>query len=312
MREIAKWLREHDDFALVGHVSPDGDSYGSCLTLCMAMRNMGKRAFVAAPVPPQMYGFLPGQELIYQAENMPFAPRSVVHLDISSLDRIGVELPEGLEAALIDHHDTNPGFDDVCWIDGKACSTGEMVYQILKEMNAEVTPDMAVCLYTALATDTNNFQFSSTTPIALRAAAELVENGLDIGKYSALLFRSRTLARTQLLGEALHAMRISHGGKIAMTVVTREMMEKCNATHADTEGIVNYLNEIRGVEAAAMIEEREGSVKASLRSAEKVDVAAVAHSLGGGGHKFAAGVTIFAPVDEAFAILEQKLQEAVG
>lgn len=312
MREIAQWLLQRDDFAVIPHVSPDGDSYGSCLALAMGLASLGKRAFVGAPPVPEMYSFLPGQYLICTPESAPFAPRALVHVDTASPDRIAMAFPQAREAALIDHHETNAGFDDVRWINGRASSAGEMLMALLQEMHIDITPDMATCLYTAISTDTGNFQFASTTPESLRATAMLIEKGLDIGRISAHLFRSRTLARTALLGEALRAMRLSADGRIAMTIVSREMMRRCNATHADTEGIVNYLNEIQGVRAAVMLEEREGETKASLRSQEWIDVAAIARELGGGGHKSAAGVTIHAAPEEAAKLLEQKIREAVG
>ena len=311
MREIARWILQRDGFAIVPHVSPDGDSYGSCLALALGLKSIGKRAFVAAPPVPAMYAYLPGQECIFPKESMPFAPEAIVHLDTAAQDRIATQFEAGIPRALVDHHETNRGFDDIRWIDGAASSTGEMLMQLLGEMQIEITPDMATCLYTAISTDTGNFQYSNTTPFALRCTAELLEKGLDLAKTSAHLFRSRTLARTQLLGEALHAMRLSHNGQVAITVVTKEMMARCNAGHPDTESIVNYLNEIQGVRAAAMLEERNGETKVSLRSAEWVDVAQIARSLGGGGHKFAAGVTIAADPETAARLLQERLGEAV-
>jgi len=312
MRDIAAWLRSHDDFAVVPHVSPDGDSYGSCIAMALALKSIGKRAFVAAPPVPLMYDFLPAQDLIHMGDDMPYAPKSIVHMDTASPDRIAVQFENGAETALIDHHETNAGFDDVRWIKGDASSVGEMLMSLLHEMKIAITKEIAICIYTAISTDTGNFQFASTTPESLRATAELIECGLEIGEVSTHLFRSRTLARTQLLGEALHAMELKNGGKIAMTIVTKEMMARCGAGHPDTEGIVNYLNEIRGVKAAAMLEERDGETKVSLRSQEWIDVAQIARSLGGGGHKSAAGVTIKAEPSRAAEILMEKLGEAVG
>lgn len=312
MHSIAQWLTEHDRIALVGHVSPDGDAYGSCLTVCLALRALGKQACVLAPSVPPIYDFLPGQELICQAETFPFCPEAYLYLDVSSVDRAGVPLPPNVPFALIDHHETNAGFAAVQWIDPKAASTGEMVYQLLMHMAAPITSDMAICLYTALSTDTGSFQFSNTTPMTLQATAHLLALGFPIGKYAALLFRRSTLAHTRLLGKALNVMELSADGRMAMTVITRQMMEECCATHADTEGIVNFLNEIRGVQVAALLEEREGCVKASLRSQEAVDVAALARIFGGGGHRLAAGCTINAPTAEAAALLWQRMQEVLG
>lgn len=311
MRDLAEWILKRDDFAIVPHVSPDGDSYGSSLALALGLKSIGKRALVVVPPVPAMYSFLPGQELICQKEDMPFVPKALVHLDTAAYNRIAATFEKNIPAALIDHHETNTGFDDIRWIDGSASSTGEMLMLLLQEMQIDITADMGVCLYTAMSTDTCNFQFSNTTPTCLRCTAQLLEGGLDIGRISAKLFRSRTLARTQLLGEALHAMRLSHGGRVAMTIVSKEMMARCNATHADTESIVNYLNEIQGVKAAAMLEERDGETKVSLRSPEQIDVAQIASAFGGGGHRYAAGATIAADPEMAAGLLEERLGEAV-
>ena len=315
MREMARWLLERDDFAVCGHISPDGDSFGSAIALTLALLSLGKRAFAASSERiPHMYEFLPWRETVFLAGEEPFAPRNIVHVDTASPDRVGVRFSgeETMGKALIDHHDTNPGFDEIRYIDGKASSTGELIAMLLDELGVPITAEIAVCLYTAISTDTGNFQFSNTTPAAMRTVARLVECGLDISAASASLFRTRTLARTRLLGEALHAMRLSDDGRVAVTLVTREMMARCEAGHPDTESIVNYLNEIEGVEAAAMLEEREGAVKISLRSAGRADVSKVAQELGGGGHRFAAGATVFATPEEALRVVEGKLLEAAA
>ena len=316
MRDLAQWLLARDDFAVCGHLSPDGDSFGSAIALTLALRGLGKRAFAASPEPiPHMYAFLPGRETVFLAGEEPFAPRCVIHVDTASEDRVGVRFAgeDAMDSALIDHHASNPGFDDIRYIDGGASSTGELIALLLDELGAPVTPEIAVCLYTAISTDTGNFQFSNTTPAALRVVARLIESGLDINAASASLFRTRTLPRTQLLGEALHAMRLSDDRRVAVTLVTREMMARCHAGHPDTESIVNYLNEIEGVEAAAMLEERDdGKVKVSLRSAGRADVSAVAQSLGGGGHRFAAGATVALDPEDAVRAIEETLQRTVG
>lgn len=312
MRDIAQWLLQKDDFVVVGHVQPDGDSYGSCLALAMALRALGKRAFVAAPPLPHMFRFLTGQNLIYQKENMPFQPKNIVHVDTAAPDRVGVVFDEEMPAALIDHHETNVGFDDVRHIDGGASSAGELVMALLQEMNIAISSDMAVCLYTAIASDTGSFQFSGTTGRCMRQAAELIDSGLDIGKISTAIFRSRTLARTKLLGEVLHAMELSEDGRIAVAVVDKEMMARCSAVHADMEGIVNYLSEIDSVKAAALLEVRDGDVKVSMRSQEWIDVAAIAKALGGGGHKSAAGVTLKGTTQEAKQEIFARFRKAVG
>ncbi|MDO4740483.1 MAG: bifunctional oligoribonuclease/PAP phosphatase NrnA [Eubacteriales bacterium] len=313
MRKIVQWLRSHDDFAVVPHVSPDGDAYGSSIAMALALRGMGKRALVAAPPVPFMYEYLPGQELLVRGEEFPYAPAAVLHVDTASPDRAAAQFANGVATALIDHHESNAGFDDVRWIEPKASSTGEMIVRLLEEMDVQLTGEIAACLYTAISTDTGNFQYSNTTPESMRAAAKLLECGLDVGRINRYLYRLSTLARARLTGEALHGMRLFEEGKIAVAILDKETMERCEATHADTEGISALLGDICGVQVAAMIEQRaENEVKISLRSPDAADVGAVARALGGGGHKYASGATVYAAPEKALELLLEQAREAVG
>lgn len=312
MRRAAEWIEKNDLFAIVGHVSPDGDSYGSCMALCLALRKAGKKAFVLAPELPHMYKFLPRADVIANSTCMPFVPEAVIHLDTASRDRIGMPVDSTLPSMLIDHHATNPGFDDIAFIDGEASSTGEIIMRLLAEMKITPDKDMAECLYTAISTDTGNFQFSNTTPAAMRYVGDLMECGLDISKVSAFLFRTRTLARTRLTGRVLDTMRLSHDGHVAVGCVTLAMMKEFGAVHADTESIVNFLNEIEGTEVSALLEEREGCVKISFRSSGRYPVSGIAKQLGGGGHAFAAGATVEGTPDTVIELVEKLLGEAVG
>ena len=313
MNEVCYWLKEHDRFAVMGHVSPDGDSYGSTLAMCMALRNAGKQAFVLADPVPHMYAFLPGQDMICRLENCPFEPEAVIHLDIASLDRAAYALAKPLPSLLIDHHQTNAGFDDVMLIDASASSAGEILMRLFEHAGVAIDRDMAACLFTSISTDTGSFQFSNTTAETMRYIGVLIDTGLDISRLSTLIFRRRTLARTRLTGEVLTNMFVSEDGKITVGSISLSMMEKYGAVHADTETIVNYLVEVEGVCMAALLEEGEDSVKVSLRSNEGYNAAEVAVSFGGGGHMLAAGATLHdTTLASAEEMVKKALRKAVG
>lgn len=307
INELARWLLSRDDIAVIPHVSPDGDALGSGLAIARALSLLNKRArVVCVDDVPAMYRFLPGAASVAKPEDLDFQPKCLLFEDVAALDRAGdgcLLSARVREQALIDHHETNAGFCPLSVVNGKAAATGEMVVALLDEMGVPLDTALATCLYTAIATDTGNFSFANTTPGALRGVARLIEAGLHISEVNRALFRQRSLARTRLLGAALSAIEMAAGGRVAMVRVTRGMFERCGAAHPDTECIVNYLDEIEGVRAAILAEEKDAHVtKFSLRSGGAVDVSEIARSFGGGGHQGAAGMTLELPIDDAAPI----------
>lgn len=293
---LARWIEAHDDIAVIVHFRPDGDAYGTALALTAAIRALGKRAFPACddPVEPK-YRFLPGWEDFATAERLPFQPKAALGADVSTRERMG-RLAEVFDAcadhAVIDHHDTNEGFGDVCYVNENAASTGEIALGVIEELGLVRTPAMAVCLYTAISTDSGNFSFQSTSPDTLRAAAECLEAGVDVENVTRLLYRARTLGKTRLIGCALSRIEMFAEGRVAAVRVTRDMLREIGTVSADVHGIVNYLNEIEGVRIGILAEEQASGTKFSLRAAGGANVAQIAQQFGGGGHVAAAGISM--------------------
>jgi len=278
---------------------------------------MGKRAFVYLPGGlPKMYAGFECPVEIVSGQVMPFAPDTALVADVSEPARMG-EAKAVYEAcsahAVIDHHATNPGFGEVCVVDGNAAACGEMVVKLLAEMQLSMTRSMAEWLYIAMTTDCGQFGFSSTRAETLEAAAECLRAGIDVDRVTREVFRTRSEARTRLLGLVLSGLERSADGRLCWARLTQEMFEQAHAAREDNEGIVNYLLEIRGVQLAFLAEERgPNASKFSFRSKPPLDVAAtVAVPLGGGGHAFAAGVSIEAPLEDALRIVHAKAQEAL-
>lgn len=303
IKAIAEWLRAHDDIAIVTHVFPDGDALGSSLALMMGLKELGKRAFVCdRDAVPAYLHLLPYWETVALPDQLPFAPRAVIAVDCADAARMGTAgelFSSGIDTALIDHHVTNSAAITPALVDSQASASGVLVYQVLTELGVSLNRDMAVCLYSAISTDTGNFNFSNTTPEALIAAAECVKQGIDVSDLSFRLFRMRTAGRTRLLGRALSRVEYVENGQIAVLRLTRADFEECGAQDADTEGVVNFGIDTEGTEVAILATERVGNTKFSLRSRSRVDVAQIAASLGGGGHCRAAGITINLPLEEA-------------
>ena len=315
--QLAAWLRAHDDFVLIGHVSPDGDAAGSCLATMLALRAMGKRAYVSLPGGiPEMYGMYPhANEVILPGEAQPFAPKTAFALDVSDEGRLGdarALFDACADRAVLDHHATNPGFGDLCCVDGGAAATGELAVSLIEALGVPLTREMAQWLYIAISTDCGQFNYSNTRPETMEAAAKLLRAGVDVAHLTRELYRTRSRARTQLLGLVLGGLCVSEDGKVAWARLTSEMFERAGALREDNEGIVNYLLEIRGVEVAVLAEERDGATKFSLRSKETVDVAAqVACPFGGGGHARAAGCTLMLPVEAALERVLEQVKSAI-
>lgn len=304
--EMARWLRERDDFVILGHIYPDGDATGSTLGLWHALRALGKRAVVCLPGGvPNLYADLPGAgDIIPTGEPLPFEPATAVSVDVSDYTRLGgagVGLFDGCpDRVCIDHHGTNPGFGQMMLLDGAAAAVGEVVVEIIESMGVKLTRDMAHCLFVAISTDCGQFNYTNTRPQTFIAAAKCAGAGIDIEGITSRLYRTRTQARTKLLGLVLSGLQVSEDGRMAWAFLTEAMLEEAHALREDNEGVVNYLREIEGVQFAVLVEERGTRTKLSMRSTTALDVARdVAIPLGGGGHACAAGASVELPMDAA-------------
>ena len=318
MNELAAFLKAHDDYILFGHINPDGDAAGSCIALALALKQLGKRAFVYLPGGlPKMYGMFVNTVEIISDSSFPYAPQTGFAVDVSEIERLGSGRTyfEACESqAVLDHHATNPGFGNICFVDGGAAACGELALELIKALGADLTQEMAEWLYIAICTDSGQFAYSSTRPRTMEAAAACLRAGADPDKITRELYRSRSEGRVRLLGTVLSRMEMSEDKKICWSSLTEEMFHQAGALREDNEGAVNYLLEIRGVEFACLAEERgKEQTKFSLRSKGRLDVAAeVARPLGGGGHACAAGVTLNLPMDAALAKVLETARTALN
>ena len=317
MTELAAFLKAHDDFALFGHVNPDGDAAGSCIALARALQKLGKRAFVYLPGGlPEMYAIFDHTVEVTSGENLPFAPQTGFAVDVSEPHRLGdgrALFEACAHRAVLDHHATNPGFGEVCVVDGDAAACGELAVALIRELGVEMDQEMAQWLFIALCTDSGRFGYSSTRAETLEAAADCLRAGADVDGITQQLYRTRSEGRTRLLGLVLAGLEMNADRTMCWARLTDDMLSRAHALREDNEGVVNYLLEIRGVQFACLAEERGSSqTKFSLRSKGRVDVAAdVAVPLGGGGHACAAGVTLNLPMEEALQTVLRTAEAAL-
>lgn len=292
---IEKTLRQNEHFLLISHVNPDGDTLGSMLALALALETMGKDVIRYSPGGvPDCYRFLPGAERVVRSLPDRLPPCAIA-IDCGDLNRAGDFAERSTEAGTlinIDHHPSNSGFGRINWIDPLAAAVGMMLYTLFKRMGVELTRDLAVCLYTAVITDTGSFRYSNTSPKVHEVTAELLKTGICPHEIAEEVFEKKPLSAVRLLQEALQTLEISEQGDVAWLTVTDEMIRRTGVDRLETEGLINYPRSIKGVEVALLFTEQAEGVKVGFRSKRFVDVQKIARQFGGGGHVRAAGCLI--------------------
>jgi bifunctional oligoribonuclease and PAP phosphatase NrnA len=315
-------VRGHERFLVTAHENPDGDALGSLLGTHLALRQLGKDSlmFLAGEAPlPGEYRFLAFQEL---RRGLPddAGERALVAVDCANESRLGPD-PEVLQrtpfTVNVDHHHDNSRFGDVNLVDPGASSTGEVLSDVFARLGVELTPEIAEPLYTALVTDTGRFQYANTTPKALRLAADLVEAGADVHKVFQGVYESVQFAKLKLLARALERAQVYEGGRLVVSFLKRTDFGEVGAAEPYSEGIIDYLRAVEGADMAALIREppRGGSParRISLRSSvDELDVSAIAHASGGGGHRQAAGFASDDSVEEITAFLVREFRAAAA
>jgi bifunctional oligoribonuclease and PAP phosphatase NrnA len=322
LQAVADALRSHDRFLLVTHENPDGDALGSLLATKLALDALGKdsRMYLYGDAPlPREYGFMDLRALLRRPP-ADASERVLVALDCANEQRLGpnTHLLEQAPLTLdIDHHHDNSRFGDLNLVVGDASSTGEVLRDLFRELGVELTPRIAESLYIALVTDTGRFQYTNTTPKALRLAAELVEAGADVHRVFQDVYESVEFAKLKLLARALERAQIYEGGRLVVSYLLRGDFTELNVAEAYSEGIIDYLRAVDGAEMAALIREpprREGPIRrVSLRASnDELDVSAIARKSSGGGHRQAAGFSSDAPIEEITEFIHREFRAAAG
>lgn len=303
LEQLARAVERADSMALCCHAKPDGDTLGSALALMWALEGLGKHAQVyCEDEPPSLLHALPGWERISapeKAEGQAFSLCLVV--DASSPDRLGkcaVLLERADMAAQMDHHRTNTGYGVINVVDPDASATAVLAFKLLRRLGAPITRETAMCLYAALATDTCNFSSAGVNAEAFDIAADLMRAGLPLPEMNRALFHSNGRARMALLSRALASLCLD-GQTACMRLTPRDFAET-GGREEHLVGLVDYAMDVEGVCLAALVYQlpQSGECGVSLRAQGAYSAADVAVSLGGGGHRHAAGCTLPGDLDE--------------
>ncbi|HTV65733.1 MAG TPA: bifunctional oligoribonuclease/PAP phosphatase NrnA [Bryocella sp.] len=306
--EVLNQIERRNNFILTSHARPDGDAVGSALACCQILRSMGKQACVVlSDGVPAVYGPLPFADAVLRDTAQAPDAEAAIILECDSVARTRLTGLEQHYLINIDHHATARPFANLNWIDPSACATAEMIFRLAREAGVKISPEVATCLYTAVLTDTGSFCFHGTSEQTFALAQQLVHCGADPVHIAQNVYFSTHISKMRLLGAALSNLRTE--GTLAWMHADRAAMEACHANDEDCEGLVNYALAIQGIEVALFFREQaDGRFRVSLRSKGKVNVAAVAQALGGGGHECASGCGLDGPLPVALQQLLTQLR----
>lgn len=321
--EICQTIERADNIVLLTHVHPDGDALGSLFGFADILESQGKEVFCYLEEPVSyLYQFLPGSDraetsltkLIAFVEQ--HSDVIAVSLDCGDSDRMGKNKEMFLQIhpfLVIDHHRAHKNYGNFRWIDPDRSSTGEMVYELAQHYNVDITYECACNLYVAISTDTGSFRYDSTTPRTLRIAADLVEKGIQPDEIAGHIYDNYTLERIKLMEMVLGTLTLYESERLAFIYVTEAMFANSGALPEDIEGFIDYARSISSVKVAVFIKEgKKGMVSVSLRAKGDCDVAEIAKSFGGGGHRNAAGFRfVDKSSDQVRQIVLSKLKKAL-
>ncbi|MDQ7783211.1 MAG: bifunctional oligoribonuclease/PAP phosphatase NrnA [Desulfomonilaceae bacterium] len=315
--DIPDILKRADRFLIVTHVNPDGDALGSMLGMHLALRDMGKKSWAMLKDSfPERYAFLPGRDSVCTSpESLNGRPDWIVSLDVASEGRISADVDLIRRTATlinIDHHPTNNGFGDINLIQTEATSTAELVFTVLRRAGYAPSPEVGKCLYTGLITDTGCFRFAGVNSDTLRLASDILASGFDSYDVTRHIYEEYPLRRMELERLLLERIRILLEGRLVMSTFYEDDFKRLGASVSESEDLVNRLRENSGVEVGVLLTQISDEVcRASLRSKGRVDVARIAATLGGGGHKNAAGLRSTLPLQALQAEIVRCVADAL-
>lgn len=311
VEKCARLLKSKDNILILTHAHPDGDTLGSAFALCRALLSLGKKAKVkCADVIQSKYDYL------FEDINMPdFDEDFIVAVDVATENLLGdlADVYAGRVDLCIDHHGTNTHYAKKLLLNADAAAACEIVFKVIKALGVEIDLGIANCLYTGLTTDTGCFRYASATSNTYRAAAELIDMGVDNGRINRIMFENKTKTYAALERMALEGMQFFCDERVCVITITQEMYKRTGSNEQETEAIAPLTRQIEGVEIGITIREKaDKSCKSSIRTFESVDASKLASAFGGGGHKQAAACRFDCGVEDAKKMLVEKCKEMLG
>ncbi|HHU75799.1 MAG TPA: bifunctional oligoribonuclease/PAP phosphatase NrnA [Firmicutes bacterium] len=315
--DLEALLQEYEQIHVFTHVRPDGDAIGSSLAWGKALEQMGKKVRLFCPddIPIKYSSFIPDINISSVYSPPENTPTLAFALDCSDLERLDYMKEDVLRLDKlfnIDHHGTNVKFGDYNLVDPSAAATGEIIYRLIEDLQIELTTEMSLYLYIALASDTGSFKYENTTPQTMYIAGKLLEKGVSPSFVSLKIFDEISFSSFSLLRDCLQSLKMDKTGRIAWMSADEGMLARYRVASSELEGYINYAKNIIGVEVGVFFYHTlSGETRVGFRS-KNVDVSSVAFSLGGGGHLRAAGCSVAGKPEEVEEMVIQKVSQLIS
>ena len=303
MKNIVNSLLKAEKIAIFVHISADGDALGSAFALKYSLNKMNKVAdvYLNEQVSDRLEFMLDFAPVEYKTDLPANDYDCLIALDCGDVFRLGIykDYYEKHSNTLnVDHHFTNKGYGKFNYVKGDASSTGELVFGLLREIGTDFDNGIAALLYCAISSDTGCFAFSNVSPDTHIFASELLKYDFDSAEINRLMFATNTLIELKLQAYLIENMLVCHNGKLAVAVIDENCLKSFGASYEHTEGLVDVLRSVKGVEIACLIKEKDGKTKGSIRTNVYADAAVIASYFGGGGHIRAAGFSCDSTLEE--------------
>lgn len=309
-KEAKEILDKSEKIYIVAHKNPDGDAIGSCFALYFALKKLGKDVKVIMPKYSDSFDFLPEIKTAVSSA-LEESYDLLIAVDSSSSERLAMteeDFNKAKQVIMLDHHEETCPYGDFRYIDPTRPAAAEIIYNFIEYLNVEIDKNIATYIYTGLMTDTGSFNYESTKPSTLYIASKLLETGIDFAYICKRLNDTIKEAKLKLIAKTIDNMEVMFDGKLRYSYVDYDTIEKLGLDDEDAEGMTNYLRKVEGTEIAVYVRGKsDNTAKVSLRSGGRVDVSEIAIKFGGGGHKRAAGYTMFGDIEEE----KQKLIDVV-
>lgn len=309
LASLCEYLKSHDNYVVLTHANPDGDTLGSAYGLKLGLKKLGKRVQVACcdEIPHKYDYFIDDSEC-------DFIPETVVAVDVADIKLLG-DLYERFEGRIdlnIDHHISNTHYANRLYLDENAAACAETVYEILDELGVEFDRNIANALYTGLSTDTGCFKYGNVTAHTHHIAAKLYKIGVDAAEINRIMFDTKSKSRVKMEKRVLDSAEFHFDDRCMLMAITLDVQRETGCSRADMEGVPPMSRSVEGVLCGITLKEnRENEFKISLRTYDPLDASAICGKLGGGGHKAAAGCTVIGSLDEAKAKILEVVKEAL-
>lgn len=310
MKQTVHFLKKHDNFCILTHSSPDGDTLGSAAALAYGLRSIGKHCFVRCgdEIPAKFFYFM-REDLL-----TPMPYETVVAVDVAD-ERLLGSLMVGFAGKVdlcIDHHVSNTGYAEKLYLDAGAAATCECIFELLGAAHIALNDTIAAALYTGISTDTGCFKYSNVTARTHRIAAELYGYDIHAADICKAMFDTKSKGRLELERMVLDSARFYFDEECMVLTVTTDMLEKTGCCENDLEGVAVLSRCVEGVIAGVSLKQKdENTFRVSLRTYDPLDASAICRRLGGGGHRAAAGCTLTGSVGDVTAQVLEAIGEAL-